>query len=118
MDLENSRRMMMMMMMMMMRMMMMMMMMMMMTLTRILSLIALAPDAVPPLMQAQNEVANTSVFLSTLEAQLIEMGLLIETLLNKTAFIKESSQDGITMVNAAFSNGTCLAAASKVNYIF
>ena len=101
MDLENSRR----------------MMMMMMSLTRILSLIAVAPDAVPALMQAQSEVANTSVFLSTLEAQLIEVGLIIETLLNKTAFIKESSQDGITMVNDAFSNGTCLATSSKLKYI-
>ena len=56
-------------------------------------------------MQAQDKVANASVFLSTLEDELNVMGLLIETLLNKTWFIKESSQDGIKLVNDAFSNG-------------
>jgi len=70
-----------------------------------LVLITSAPAVTPPLMEAQIKVTNTSVLLSGLEARLTEMELLLETLLNKTAFIKESSNDGITMINEAFANG-------------
>jgi len=64
-----------------------------------------APAVMPPLMEAQIKAANTSVLLSGLEARLSEMEVVLETLLNKTAFIKESSSDGITMINEAFTNG-------------
>lgn len=64
-----------------------------------------APVVIPQLMEAQSEVANTSVLLSELEAQLSKMEHVVETLLNKTTFIKESSGDGITMINDAFVNG-------------
>jgi len=63
-----------------------------------------APAVMPPLMEAQIKAANTSVLLSGLEARLSEMEVVLETLLNKTAFIKESSSDGITMINEAFTN--------------
>ena len=56
-------------------------------------------------MEAQIKATNTSVLLSALEARLSEMELVLETLLNKTAFIKESSHDGIIMINEAFING-------------
>ena len=64
-----------------------------------------APAVTPPLMEAQIKVTNTSVLLSGLEARLSETELVLETLLNKTAFIKESSYDGIIMINKAFTNG-------------
>ena len=64
-----------------------------------------APAVIPPLMEAQIKATNTSVLLSGLEASISEMELVLETLLNKTAFIKESSNDGITMINEAFTNG-------------
>lgn len=60
----------------------------------------------PPLNEAQNEVTNTNVLLFSLEAQLIETEAILDALLNKTAVIKESSNDGITMINDAFTNGT------------
>lgn len=56
-------------------------------------------------MEAQSEAVNTSILLTGLEAQLSEMQHFMETLLNKTTFIKESSDDGITMINDAFANG-------------
>lgn len=64
-----------------------------------------APAVTPPLMEAQMKVTNTSVLLSDLEARLSETELVLETLLNKTSFIKESSHDGIIMINEAFTNG-------------
>ena len=64
-----------------------------------------APAVTPPLMEAQIKATNTSVLLSALEARLSEMELVLETLLNKTAFIKQSSHDGIIMINEAFTNG-------------
>ena len=64
-----------------------------------------APAVIPPLMEAQIKATNTTVLLSGLEASISEMELVLETLLNKTAFIKESSNDGITMINEAFTNG-------------
>jgi len=64
-----------------------------------------APAVTPPLMEAQIKATNTSILLSGLEARLTEMELVLETLLNKTALIKESSNDGITMINEAFTNG-------------
>ena len=64
-----------------------------------------APGVTPPLMEAQIKATNTSVLLSALDARLSEMELVLETLLNKTAFIKESSHDGIIMINEAFTNG-------------
>lgn len=64
-----------------------------------------APAVIPPLMEAQIKATNTSALLSGLEARISEMELVLETLLNKTAFIKESSNDGITMINEAFANG-------------
>ena len=64
-----------------------------------------APAVIPPLMEAQIKATNTSVLLSGLESRISEMELVLETLLNKTAFIKESSNDGITMINEAFTNG-------------
>lgn len=64
-----------------------------------------APAVIPPLMEAQSEAASTSILLAGLETQLSEMQHVMETLLNKTTFIKESSVDGITMINEAFANG-------------
>lgn len=64
-----------------------------------------APAVIPPLMEAQIKATNTSLLLSGLESSISEMELVLETLLNKTAFIKESSNDGITMINEAFTNG-------------
>ena len=64
-----------------------------------------APAVTPPLMEAQIKATSTSVLLSALEARLSEMELVLETLLNKTAFIKQSSHDGIIMINEAFTNG-------------
>lgn len=64
-----------------------------------------APAVTPPLMEAQIKATNTSMLLSDLEARLSETELVLETLLNKTAFIKESSHDGIIMINEAFTNG-------------
>ena len=64
-----------------------------------------APAVTPPLMEAQIKATNTSVLLSALEARLSEMELVLETLLNKTAFIKQSSHDGIIMINEAFIHG-------------
>ena len=70
-----------------------------------LLLITSAPAVTPPLMEAQIKATDTSVLLSGLEARLSEMELVLETLLNKTAFVKESSKDGITTINKAFTNG-------------
>ena len=70
-----------------------------------LVLITSAPAVTPALMEAQIKVTNTSVLLSGLEERLTKMEQVLETLLNKTAFIKESSNDGITMMNEAFTNG-------------
>ena len=56
-------------------------------------------------MEAHSEAANTSMLLSELEIQLSEMENVIETLLNRTKFIKQSSNDGIIMINDAFANG-------------
>lgn len=65
----------------------------------------LAPDAVRYLAEAESEVTNTSILLDELEAHLSLMERDILALLEKAAFIRNTSSDGITLMNEAFSNG-------------
>ena len=67
--------------------------------------IILAPDVVRYLAEAESEVTNTSILLAELEAHLSLMERDILALLEKAAFIRNTSSDGITLMNDAFSNG-------------
>lgn len=72
---------------------------------RLVICIILAPDAVRYLAEAESEVTNTSILLDELEAHLSLMERDILALLEKAAFIRNTSSDGITLMNEAFSNG-------------
>ena len=68
-------------------------------------LLIVAPDVIPFLMDAWNEVQNASVMLTGLELHLSNMQQLIELLLRKTIAIKSNSDNGIMMMNNALVNG-------------
>lgn len=68
-------------------------------------LLIIAPDAIPFLMDARNEVQNASVMLTGLELHLSNMQQLIDLLFLKTTAIKSNSDNGIMMMNNALVNG-------------
>lgn len=68
-------------------------------------LLIIAPDVIPFLMDARNEVQNASVMLAGLELHLSNMQQLIDLLLLKTTAIKSNSDNGIMMMNNALVNG-------------
>lgn len=68
-------------------------------------LLIIAPDVIPFLMDARNEVQNASVMLTGLELHLSNMQQLIDLLLLKTTAIKNNSDNGIMMMNNALVNG-------------
>lgn len=68
-------------------------------------LLIIAPDVIPFLMHARNEVQNASVMLTGLELHLSNMQQLIDLLLLKTTAIKSNSDNGIMMMNNALVNG-------------
>ena len=67
--------------------------------------VILAPDVVLYLVEAEGEVTNTSILLAEIEAHLSLMERDVLALLEKAAFIRNTSSDGITLMNDAFSNG-------------
>lgn len=68
-------------------------------------LLIIAPDVIPFLMDARNEVQNASVMLTGLELHLSNMQQLIDLLFLKTTAIKNNSDNGIMMMNNALVNG-------------
>lgn len=68
-------------------------------------LLIIAPDVIPFLMDARNEVQNASVMLTGLELHLSNMQQVIDLLLLKTTAIKNNSDNGIMMMNNALVNG-------------
>lgn len=68
-------------------------------------LLIIAPDVIPFLMDARNEVQNASVMLAGLELHLSNMQQLIDLLLLKTTAIKSNSDNGIMMMNNALVDG-------------
>lgn len=68
-------------------------------------LLIIAPDVIPFLMDARNEVQNARVMLTGLELHLSNMQQLIDLLLLKTTAIKSNSDNGIMMMNKALVNG-------------
>lgn len=68
-------------------------------------LLIIAPDVIPFLMDARNEVQNASVMLTGLELHLSNMQQMIDLLLLKTTAIKNNSDNGIMMMNNALVNG-------------
>lgn len=68
-------------------------------------LLIIAPDVIPFLMDARNEVQNASVMLTGLDLHLSNMQQLIDLLLRKTTTIKSNSENGIMMMNNALVNG-------------
>ena len=72
---------------------------------RLVICIILAPDVVLYLVKAEGEVKNTSILLAEIESHLSMMERDILALLEKAAFIRDTSSDGITLMNDAFSNG-------------
>ena len=68
-------------------------------------LLIIAPDVIPFLMHALNEVQNASVMLTGLELHLSNMQQLIDLLFLKTTAIKNNSDNGIMMMNNALVNG-------------
>lgn len=68
-------------------------------------LLIIAPDVIPFLMDARNEVQNASVMLTDLELHLSNMQQMIDLLLLKTTAIKNNSDNGIMMMNNALVNG-------------
>lgn len=68
-------------------------------------LLIIAPDVIPFLMDARNEVQNASVMLTGLELHLSNMQQLIDLLFLKTTAIKSNSDNGIMMMNNALVNG-------------
>lgn len=68
-------------------------------------LLIIAPDVIPFLMDARNEVQNVSVMLAGLELHLSNMQQMIDLLLLKTTAIKNNSDNGIMMMNNALVNG-------------
>ena len=68
-------------------------------------LLIIAPDVIPFLMDARNEVQNVSVMLTGLELHLSNMQQLIDLLFLKTTAIKNNSDNGIMMMNNALVNG-------------
>lgn len=68
-------------------------------------LLIIAPDVIPFLMDARNEVQNASVMLNGLELHLSNMQQMIDLLLLKTTAIKNNSDNGIMMMNNALVNG-------------
>ena len=68
-------------------------------------IILLAPNVVLSLMNAQGEITNASILLTGLEMHLNQMDYVIDTLIEKTTSIRNTSSKGITMMNDAHVNG-------------
>ncbi|XP_068741417.1 laminin subunit alpha-like isoform X2 [Montipora capricornis] len=63
-----------------------------------------APEVLSSLSDAQNQVTNTSVLLGSLETHLSQMERVVLELLHKTSIIRNTSKEGITLMNESFVN--------------
>ena len=77
-----------------------------------------APEVLSSLSDAQNQVTNTSVLLGSLETHLSQMERVVLELLHKTSIIRNTSKEGITLMNESFVNGEQYLIAESVYITF